>query len=173
MTTDSNIPVIFVTYFSGDETRLCGEWLDTSVGIEKIQEHINGKLSNFGKGAFINVTDYDNFYGVGDWLGETILLEKVIKAADFIREEGQLGAKYIDFLDGNIDKAIETFQDAYAGRYEDLEDFVREINADKVIPPWLEDYINWQKMGEALILNSEILVVETGLSEVHVFWNYR
>jgi hypothetical protein len=169
----SEAPEIFVTYYSGNESRLGGEWIDASQDYKKIEQYINLKLLNFGKGAFINVTDYAYFYNVGNWLGETVMLERVVTAAHFILTEGEIGATWIKFLSGDIEKAIETFEDAYAGCYKDLEDFVREIHDDKEIPSWLENYVDWDQMGEDLILNGEIKVFKSGFYEVHVFWNRR
>jgi antirestriction protein len=170
MTIKINAPKIFVTYYTTTEFRICGEWLEVN---EELELQLNKQLANLGKGSFYCVTDYDNFHGAEDWLGEYASVELIQQAADLIKQEGQLGACWINFLDGNVEKAIETFQDAYAGCYQDLEDFAREINQDKEIPDWLEYYVNWNQMAEDLIFNGEIKVVEIGLTEVHVFWNRR
>jgi hypothetical protein len=171
MNTKTNTPRFFVTYHFADEFPMAGEWIDGSEDSKTIEEYVYGELNNFPQNSFISVSDYDNFCGAEDWLVDRYSLETVVEVAHFILAKGEIGAKWIDCLDGDVHKALETFDDSYAGCYADLKDFVKEINADKEIPGWIGDYIKWEKMGKDLILNKQIYVVETDSSKVHVFLN--
>ena len=171
MNTKTNTPRFFVNYHLADESPIAGEWIDGSKDSKTIEEYVYGELNNFPQNSFISVSDFDNFCGAEDWLIYRYPLGTVVKVAHFILAKGEIGAKWIDCLDGDVHKALETFDDSYAGCYADLKDFVKEMKAE-IIPSELFDYIKWEKIGKDLILNNEIYVVETDSSKVHVFLNW-
>jgi len=61
-------------------------------------------------------------------LSDRYPMETVVEVAHFILAKGKIGAKWIDYKDGDVNKAIQTFDDPSVGCYAVLRDFVKEIN---------------------------------------------
>jgi len=66
---------------------------------------------------------------------------------------------------------MEAIDERYAGEYESLADFAREITeqTEQSIPDNLVCYIDYDAMGRDLAI-SDVMTVETRFDQVHVFW---
>ena len=50
----------------------------------------------------------------------------------------------------------------------------RELTEEiQKIPENLDYYIDYERMGRDMEMNGDILILETGFEEVHVFWNFK
>jgi len=115
------------------------------------------------------IHDYEGFAGasLSEWTG----FDKVCELADFIAEHGELGGKLLEHFGDNLEDARAAFED-YAGEFRSAADFaedlIRETGPD--IPKALEFYIDWNALARDMVINGEIVAIETGFSEVHIFW---
>jgi len=98
---------------------LFGAWLDATQAVEDIQEQIKQLLAKSpckGTGKF-SIHDY---MGFGSWrIDESESIESIQQKAVFILEQGPLAAELLAFDDGNLEKAKETLEQYYEGRYWD------------------------------------------------------
>lgn len=95
-------------------------------------------------------------------------IETVREIAAFIELHGALGGKLIEYF-GDLNDAREAIEDRYYGEYKRLEDFVQEsIENEHEIPEALRYYIDYEAMARDWEIN-DILAIETGSEEVHVF----
>lgn len=72
------------------------------------------------------------------------------------------------------DETMEKLEDCYQGCYKSLGDWAHDLAEDcgdmDAIPDHLVNYINWDAAGRDADLNGDILTVETGFEEIHIFW---
>ncbi|KCZ97607.1 antirestriction protein [Hyphomonas polymorpha PS728] len=115
------------------------------------------------------IHDYEGFEGI--CLSEHASFDTVCELASFVEEHGRLAAKLYSHFGNGLTDARAAFEN-YAGQYQTAgafaEEMIRETGTD--IPPSLEYYIDWQALARDMALNGEILVIQTGFDEVHVFW---
>jgi len=116
------------------------------------------------------IHDYEGFEGM--CLSEHATFDAVCELADFVAEHGSLAAKLHSHFGDSLTEARAAF-DEYAGQYKTAADFADEMipETGTEIPPSLEYYIDWQALARDLALNGEILVIQIGFDEVHVFWS--
>jgi len=93
----------------------------------------------------------------------------VVELADFIKERSELGAAVLNYYGGNIEDAKTRF-DEYAGEYESLADYARELTAQsgETIPERLAAYIDYKSMAHDYEQSGDFLTFEVGGS-VHIF----
>jgi len=61
-------------------------------------------------------------------------------------------------------------EEDYSGEYSSLADFAQELTEETTkISENLQYYIDYERMGRDLEIN-DVLAVETGFEEVHIFW---
>ncbi|MEO0627023.1 MAG: antirestriction protein ArdA [Bacteroidota bacterium] len=110
---------------------LYGRWIDLEGKTEDdLQDEIN---------AILEASPYTRQYGdiAEEWaihdyelggirIGEYESLEQVLKIADALDDHGEALAIYVNDL-GNIDDALETFEDAYLGEYDSFLDFATDL----------------------------------------------
>ena len=115
------------------------------------------------------IHDYEGFEGI--CLSEHATFDTVCELADFVAEHGLLAAKLYSHFGNGLTEARAAFEN-YAGQYQTAgafaEEMIRETGTE--IPASLEYYIDWQALARDMALNGEILVIQTGFDEVHVFW---
>lgn len=116
------------------------------------------------------IHDYEGFQGAH--LAEYASFEKVCELADFIEDDGELGAKLLSHFADDLSDARAAF-DEYAGEYRSAADFAEQLHEDTgaQIPQSLRYYIDWEALARDMALNGEIMVFQTGFDEVHVFWS--
>lgn len=115
------------------------------------------------------IHDYEGFEGI--CLSEHATFDTVCELAEFVEEHGRLAAKLYSHFGNGLNEARAAFEN-YAGQYQTAgafaEEMIRETGTE--IPASLEYYIDWQSLARDMALNGEILVIQTGFDEVHLFW---
>lgn len=148
---------------------LHGRWIDATQGKEAIQTEIADILeaSPISDAEEWAIHDYEGFEGAP--LSEYQGIESVAEPADFIAEHGALGGKLIEYFGGDLGEARTAIEERYFGEYARLADFAEESteNAHDV-PEALRPYIDYEAMARDWAI-SDLLVIETGFEEVHVF----
>ena len=116
------------------------------------------------------IHDYEGFEGAR--IEEFCGIDHVASLAAFIAEHGALGAQLIQYY-SDQEEAEKAIEDRYAGEYESAADFARSITEEQVdaLPDHLSQYIDFDAMARDLEI-SDILAIETGFQEVHIFWNH-
>lgn len=147
---------------------LHGRWIDATLGEEHIRKGIRAMLeaSPVPDAEEYAIHDYEGFEGapIVEYQG----IESVAEIAVFIEEHGALGGKLIEYF-GDVGVAREAMEESYYGEYKRLEDFVQEsIENQCEIPEQVRYYIDYQSMAHDWAI-SDILAIETGFEEVHVF----
>ena len=148
---------------------LHGQWMDADREPWEIYEDIRAMLraSPEEDAEEWAIHDFEGFEGVS--ISEYQGIESVAEIAAFIAEHGELGGKLLSYF-GDLDDARDAISDHYAGEYESVADFARELTEQTTqIPQNLEFYIDYEAMGRDLEIN-DVLTVETGFEHVHVFW---
>lgn len=148
---------------------LHGQWMDADREPWEIYEDIRAMLraSSEEDAEEWAIHDYEGFEGAS--ISEYQGIESVAEIATFITEHGELGGKLLSYF-GDLDDARDAISDHYAGEYESVADFARELTEQTTqIPQNLEFYIDYEAMGRDLEIN-DVLTVETGFEHVHVFW---
>lgn len=115
------------------------------------------------------IHDYEGFEGAN--LSEYASFETVCGIADFVREHGELGATLLHYFGGELEEARAAFED-YAGEYRSAAEFAEQLHDDigTQIPASLQYYVDWSALARDMELNGDIMTVETGFDQVHVFW---
>ena len=87
--------------------KLRGEWIDANQDVDNIRAEIEKMLSSspelFAEGYAIH--DYEQFYGVENYLGEYPSLENVATVAKLIAEKGELAGLVIAHFCGDLNEA--------------------------------------------------------------------
>ena len=104
---------------------LHGEWIDIAKNLEEIQDGIQKMLALSPiKGA--EEWAIHDFEGFGEYrLSEYESINHVVEIAEFIAENGELGASLLS--DYSIDEASKLLEDNYQGAYDDEVDFAYYI----------------------------------------------
>ena len=148
---------------------LHGRWINADQDSDAIRDEIAGMLlaSPIEGAEEYAIHDYEGFEGAG--LEEYTGIDQVAELAAFIAEHGELGGNLVAYF-GDLEDAREAIEDHYAGAYRSLADFAEEITWETTeIPESLQFYIDWEEMARDLEIN-DILAIETGFEDVHVFW---
>lgn len=149
---------------------LHGRWIEAT-NPDEVQAEVRAMLAeSLVPGAEEwAIHDYEGFEGI--CLSEHATFDAVCELADFVAEHGRLAAKLYSHLGNSLTEARAAFDD-YAGQYKTAADFAEEMirETGTEIPPSLEYYIDWQALARDMALNGEILVIQTGFDELHVFW---
>ena len=149
---------------------LHGRWIDATTP-DEIRDEVRAMLveSPEPDAEEWAIHDYEDFEGAN--LSEYASFETVCELADFIEEQGELGARLLNHFGDDLAEARAAFED-YAGEYRSAADFVESLHEDigTEIPKSLRYYIDWQALARDMALNGEIMVFETGFDQTHVFW---
>lgn len=150
---------------------LHGAWINAGRDAEAIQADIRAMLgaSPIPEAEEWAIHDYEGFEGAE--ISEYAGIETVAEIAAFIAEHGELGGKVLGYF-GDLGDAREAMGEHYAGQYESIADFARELTEQTThIPANLAYYIDYERMGRDLEIN-DVLALETGYEQVHIFWRY-
>ena len=149
---------------------LHGRWIDATTP-DEIMEEVQAMLaaSPIPQAEEWSIHDYEGFEDAS--LSEYSSFETVCALAEFIGEHGALGAKLYSYYGDSLDEAKAAFED-YAGEFKSVADFAEDITREcgTEIPKSLEYYIDWEALARDMRMSGEILTIETGFDEVHVFW---
>lgn len=148
---------------------LHGRWIDATLGEDHISDGIKAMLaaSPIPGAEEHAIHDYEGFEGVA--LGENESVQRVAELAAFIGEHGAIAGKLVEYF-GDLEEAKEALEDRYCGVHSSVADFAQEITEETTqIPQNLQYYIDYERMARDLEM-SDILAIETGFEEVHIFW---
>lgn len=149
---------------------LHGRWIDAAQDPYDIWDAVNNMLqcSPISGAEEWAIHDYEGFEGAQ--ICEYQCFDSVSKTAGFIAEHGALAGKLLDYY-RDLEEAKEAIADRYAGEYESMADFAREITEQtgETIPDTLAYYIDYEAMGRDLAI-SDVVTIETRFDQVHVFW---
>lgn len=150
---------------------LYGRWLDATQGEDHLWDGINAMLaaSPMPNAEEWAIHDHEGFEGAA--IAEYESIPTVAELAAFIDEYGPIAAKLMEYC-GDLEEAKDTMRDHYTGVYSSVADFVQELTEETTkIPDNLQYYIDWERMARDLEIN-DILALETGFEEVHIFWRH-
>lgn len=150
---------------------LHGQWINAEQSVDEINAAIQAMLraSPIEEAEEFAIHDYEGFEGleISEYEGVAGVVEKVA----FISEHGELGAQLAGYY-GDMQHAISALNDHYAGQYESVEDFAREITEDTTqIPQNLAFNIDYERMARDLEIN-DVTAIELSHGEVHIFWTH-
>lgn len=168
-TTTDEIRIYVACLAAYNSGTLHGRWINANQDAWEIWNEVSAmlKASPIEEAEEWAIHDYEGFHGVtiSEWEG----FEQVLEIAAFIAEHGELGGKLIAYF-GSLQDAQNAIGDHYAGEYRSTADFVREMTEQGTeIPESLQYYIDWNAMARDWEIN-DILTIETGFENVHVFW---
>ena len=150
---------------------LHGRWIDATRGEDHIWRETRAMLAAspepFAEEWAIH--DYEGFEGAP--ISECTAFKTIAALAAFIAEHESLGGKLVAYHGGDLSAAKAALEE-YAGEHKNLGDFAEELTRDcgPEIPKQLEYYIDWQAMGRDMELSGDILTIETGFEQIHIFW---
>ena len=148
---------------------LHGVWIDADQPVDDIRADIAAmlKASPIDGAEEYAIHDYEGFGGVS--IAEYQGLESVTAIAAFVAGQGALGARLIEYC-GDLEEARGMLEEGYAGEYASLADFAQELTEQTTdIPESLRYYIDYEAMARDFEIN-DVMTIETGFEEVHVFW---
>ncbi|MEP1421058.1 MAG: antirestriction protein ArdA [Erythrobacter sp.] len=149
---------------------LYGRWIDANQDPYDIWNEVSTMLlaSPIEDAEEWAIHDHDGFEGAP--ISEYECFEEVSQKAALISEHGALAGKLLDHF-SDFEEAREALSDRYAGEYECLADFARELTEETAvpIPENVAFYIDYECMARDLEI-SDVLTVETRCDQVHVFW---
>lgn len=164
-------PKIYVACLAAyNNGRLHGEWIDADQDAWSIYDDVKKMLaaSPVADAEEWAIHDYEGFEGIR--IEEYDGFERVAELAAFVIEYGKLGAEVFSYY-GSLDDAQTALSDQYAGQYESLADFAQEITEETTtIPQPLRFYVDYERMARDMAI-SDIIAIETGFEQVHVFWS--
>jgi antirestriction protein len=151
---------------------LHGRWIDATIGEDAIWVEIREMLASspIEDAEEHALHDYEGFGGLR--LSEYAGVSGIVEQARFIEAHGKLGALVAEHFGGDIDEAKDALDDAYAGQYNSVADYARELteHSGTEIPDSLKYYIDYEAMGRDMAIN-DVFTIETAYDEVHVFWH--
>jgi antirestriction protein len=150
---------------------LHGRWIDATQGEDHIWDGIKAMLaaSPIPGAEEHAIHDYEGFEGVS--LSEYESVQRVAELAAFIEERGAIAGKLVEYF-VDLEEAKTAMEDRYCGVYASVADYAQTLTEETTqIPKNLQYYIDWERMGRDLAM-CDILAIETGFEEVHIFWQH-
>lgn len=150
---------------------LHGIWIDATQEIETIYEQIRQMLaySPIKSAEEFAVHDFENFgnYRVGEFEG----IETVHAVACFITEYPDFGSELLSYF-GSVEESREIAENNYCGCYTSMADYAQEFTEQAGdIPQHLAPYIDYQAMARDWTMSGDVLAIEIGIQQVHIFYN--
>lgn len=104
-------------------------------------------------------------------LGEHPDLETLVSLAEKIAEHDGPFLAWADYQGNDLQRAIDTFNEAYRGTYASAADYAEEFmkDAGAEIPENLAAYIDYERMAKDWDLGGDIITIDHGHSEVFIF----
>jgi antirestriction protein len=169
-TQDSDIRIYAACLAAYNNGILHGRWINADQDADDIHSEIAAmlKASPIQDAEEYAIHDYEGFEGVS--LSEYHGIDEVAALAAFIAEHGELGAELFKHY-GDIDTAETALEDDYCGEYCSLAEYAEQLTEETVsIPESLRYYIDYDAMARDIAMG-DVLVIETGIECVHVFWS--
>ena len=92
------------------------------------------------------------------------------QVAEYLEQYGEAAFEVLEHF-GDVETATEAYESAYYGEYESLEDYAYETYQDSLggVPEHVKRYIDYEAIARDMDLGGEVLVIETGYKEAHIF----
>lgn len=149
---------------------LHGKWVDANQDPCDIWNAVSAMLqtSPIADAEEWAIHDYEGFEGTN--IAEYEGFDEVSQKAALIAGHGALAGKLLEHYQDTEDAKL-AIEERYAGEYENLADFARELTEEATanIPDNLAFYIDYEAMGRDLAI-SDVITFETRFDQVHVFW---
>lgn len=149
---------------------LHGVWIDAAQEPGAIYAAVNAMLavSPIAGAEEWAIHDYEGFGNVR--IEEYTSFERVSEIAEFLAENGEIGAALLDRFSGDLDEAREAMEERYLGVYASLADYVQEVTEETTVIPYaLRYYIDYQAMARDAELNGDLFAISLAWNEVHIF----
>ncbi len=164
-------PKIYVACLAAyNNGKLHGKWINATQDIDSIWQEIKDMLASSPEpdAEEWSIHDFEDFGGIN--ISENESLDNVVAIAQFIAEQGGLGAKVLIYRGGEVEDALQLMEDWYQGEYDSEEDFTQSLYEECYdIPEHLAIYIDYQKIARDLFI-CDYFSIEVG-SRLHVFTN--
>lgn len=150
---------------------LHGCWIDATQGEDHIWDGIKAMLKSSPEADAEEyaIHGYDGFEGA--YVSEHSGIAELAALAAFIEAHGAIAGKLVAHF-GDLEDAKTALEDHYCGVYESVADFAQQITEETTqIPENLQYYIDYERMARDLEIN-DVLTLETGFEEVHIFWQH-
>jgi antirestriction protein len=168
MTTPPRIYVACLAAYNNGH--LHGAWIDATQGEWAIWTDIQTVLaaSPIAGAEEWAIHDYEGFLSAR--VSESGSVESVVRLAGFIADHGVKGAAVLEYYGGDIAEAEEALSDRYLGCWTGLADYLQDAMEGALdMPEPFRNYIDWTAMARDAELNGDLLTIETGYGEIHVF----
>jgi antirestriction protein len=170
-TTSSETPRIYVACLAAyNNGMLHGAWIDATADAWAMWAQVEAMLSRspMPDAEEHAIHDYEGFAGVR--IEEYTDLETVAQITAFLSQHGALGAAVIEHYCGDLDEAREALEERYLGSYASLADYMQDITEEATtIPTMLRYYIDWQAMARDAEMSGDVITIQTGYEQTHVF----
>lgn len=166
----STIQIYIADLAAYNNGKLYGKWIDATQDVTDIQDEINQLLKSSPQpdAEEYAIHDYEGFEGMS--LHEYEGIQSAHDKAQFIEKHGKLGAAIVSYFGGDLEDAKRALEDCYIGEYESAADYAQEITEECTeIPEHLQYYIAYDAMARDMLLNGEIIDIELGYEEHHLF----
>jgi len=150
---------------------LHGTWINATLALDEMQALIDTMLAASPvKGAEeYAIHDFEGFGGYRLEAYEP--LAAVQEIATFIERYPEFGGALLAEVN-DLDRARELAEEGYCGCHSSLADYAQELTEENTsVPQHLAPYIDYQAMARDLSYSGDLLALETGFEQVHVFWN--
>jgi antirestriction protein len=171
-------PWIYVACLAAyNNGKLHGAWINAASDIDWIREEIKDMLKTSPEPDAEEwaIHGYEGFEGIrlDEW-HDIREVNDIAIALDEI-DNASLLAQVYNALNDSIENAKEFIEENYQGCHKNIEEwayqFLEDTGGLEGVPAHLESYIDFAAYARDAKLNGEILTIETGHNEVHVFLN--
>lgn len=196
-TATSDTPMIYVADLAAyNAGHLHGIWIEATDDLEDIQEQIQAMLeaSPVRDSEEYSVHDYQGFGSFRPDEYESI--ESLHEVACFLEDYPDFGSALLNYYsdlhgepaegqpsdnrhavrvgvaaDRMIKEARKMAEDSYCGCYASVADYAQELTEEtSEIPQHLASYIDYERMARDMEMSGDIITIETGFEEIHLFW---
>ncbi len=151
---------------------LHGVWIDATDDLDDIWKQISImlKTSPVSGAEEYAIHDYEGFGGYS--VSEHESIDSMHEIACFIEEYPSFGGELLNHC-SDLKEAQQMAEDAYCGCFQSLADYAQDLTEQTGnVPEHLEYYIDYDRMAQDMEMSGDILTIETGHQEVHIFWDH-
>jgi len=171
MNTDT--PRLYVACLAAyNNGHLHGRWIDASDDADVMLEEVQAMLADspIPEAEEHAIHDYEGF--PRGTVSEYTSLDEIAELVAFIAKQEEIGLIALEYCDGNISEATDMI-DRYLGEYTSAEAYAEDVIGETTdIPENLAYYIDYAAIARDMELNSDIITIEKGCNEVHIFSGY-
>ena len=148
-----------------------GVWIDATEEVYDMQEIIDEMLvKSPSEGAEeIAIHAYEGFGGIE--IGSNEDLESVNHKALFVQEHGELGALVLAKNNSDIEVAEKILEDDHFKEVTSLKQHAKDYVDDLGVPSFVAARIDFDDLGEALLLELGLYEIEVSSNEIHLYFD--